>query len=85
MIATNYMNAKSGFEKYCDLAVRDLETIIVTRDQDENIVIMSESSYNNLMENLHVRSNKLNYERLVESVEQLRRGEGALHDPKTDA
>jgi antitoxin YefM len=84
MIATNYTDARAGFKKYCDIAVRDFETIIVTRKQDENVVIMSEAAYNNLIENLHVRSSKINYERLTESIAQLRRGEGKAHDPAND-
>lgn len=36
--------------------------------------MLSEASYNNLMENLFVRSNKMNYVRLMESVQQLKKG-----------
>jgi antitoxin YefM len=76
MIAVDYSNIKNNFEKYCDTAVRDFETIIVTRGQNENVVVMSESEYNNIMENLYVRENKEDYSRLLASVEQLRRGGG---------
>ncbi len=43
MIAINYTTAREHFKKYCDAAVHDAETIIVTRKQDENVVIMSEA------------------------------------------
>jgi antitoxin YefM len=78
MIAVNYSNARDNFKKFCDAAVHDFETIIVTRKQDENIVIMSETEYNNLMENIYIRSNKEDYKRLLESVEQLRLGKGKI-------
>ena len=78
MIAVNYSNARDNFKKYCDAAVRDFETIIVTRKHDENVVIMSEAEYNNLMENLYVRDNKEDYRRLIESIEQLKRGKGRI-------
>lgn len=76
MIAVNYSNARDNFKKFCDAAVHDFETIIVTRKQDENVVIMSETEYNNLMENLYIRSNKADYERLLESIDQLKQGKG---------
>ncbi len=78
MIAINYTTAREQFKKYCDAAVHDAETIIVTRKQDENVVIMSEAEYNNLMENLYVRSEKADYERLLKSIDQLKRGKGRV-------
>jgi antitoxin YefM len=76
MIAVDCSNVKNDFEKYCDVAVRDFETIIVTRGENENVVVISESEYNNLMENLYIRENKEDYARLLASVEQLRQGMG---------
>ena len=76
MIAVNYSNARENFKKYCDTAVQDFETIIVTRKQDNNVVIMSEAAYNNLMENLYVRGDREDYRRLLESIDQLKRGNG---------
>ena len=76
MIAANYSNARDNFKKYCDMATNDFETIIVTRKQGENVVIMSEGEYNNLMENLFVRNNSGDYARLIESIEQLKNGKG---------
>ena len=78
MIAVNYSNARENFKKYCDAAVHDFETIIVTRKQDENVVIISEAEYNNLLENLYVRSNKEDYQQLLKSIDQLKNGKGLV-------
>jgi antitoxin YefM len=78
MIAVDCSSLKNNFEKYCDAAVRDFETIIVTRGENENVVVMSEAEYNNIMENLYVRENREDYARLLASVEQLRRGGGQV-------
>ena len=56
----------------------------VTRKQDENVVIMSESEYNNLIENLYVRSNKEDYQRLLESIDQLKKGKGHVRELISD-
>ncbi len=79
MIAANYSNARDNFKKYCDAATRDYETIFITRKQGENVVLMSESEYNNLMENLYVRSGREDYERLMKSIAQLKAGKGTAH------
>ena len=84
MIATNYSNVRENFKKYCDKVVHNFETIIVTRKQDENIVMMSESEYNNLLENLYVRSDKEDYQKLLASIEQLKRGGGTVRELVSD-
>lgn len=78
MIAVNYSNARDNFKKFCDAAVHDFETIIITRKQGENVVIMSEGEYNNLLENLYIRSNKEDYQELLASIEQLKQGKGQV-------
>ena len=80
MIAVNYSSARDSFKKYCDAAVKDFETIIVTRKQGENVVIMSEAEYNNMMENLYVRKDREDYRRLLESIAQLKRGRGQARE-----
>ena len=57
------------------LGTDDYETMIVTRKDNRNIVMLSEESYNNLMENIHVMGNKANYDWLMESMEQLKKGQ----------
>ncbi|GHT01779.1 hypothetical protein AGMMS50276_30560 [Synergistales bacterium] len=42
MTAVNYSDALNNFEGFRDTAVRDFETIIVTRGPNENVVIMSD-------------------------------------------
>lgn len=75
MIATNYSTARDKFKEYCDMATRDFETIIITRKQGENVVLMSEAEYNNIMENLFIIGNKKNYDHILKGVEQLNRGQ----------
>lgn len=77
MIAVNYSNVRENFKAYCDKANEDFETIVVTRKQGGNVVMMSEDEYNNIMENLFVRSNKKAYKRLMDSIHQLNSGKAA--------
>jgi len=80
MIAVNYSNARYNFKQYCDAAVNDLETVFITRKQGENVVMISEAEYNNLMENLFVRRSKADYRRLLKSIEQAKAGRLTAHE-----
>ena len=74
MVAVNFSALRSNLKSYCDVATRDAETIVVTRRNDENVVLMSLENYNNLMENVFLTSDRRNYTHIIEGIEQLRAG-----------
>ena len=61
-----------------DRVTDDYETMIVTRKDNRNVVMLSEESYNNLIENVYVMGNKANYDWLMESKEQLEKGKTSV-------
>lgn len=74
MLAVNYTNLRENMKRYMDRLTDDYETLIVTRKNNKNIVMMSEEAYNNLMENIYIMGNKENYNWLMESKKQLESG-----------
>ena len=74
MLAVNYTNLRDNMKAYMDKVTDDYETMIVTRKDNKNVVMLSEESYNNLMENVYVMGNKANYDWLMESKSQLEKG-----------
>ena len=84
MIAINYTAARQNLREYCDKTVEDFETIIITRERGENVVLMSESEYNNMLENLYIRSNPEDYNELLESIRQLKKGQGKPRELAAD-
>ena len=80
MLAVNYTNFRENMKDYMDKAPNDYETMIVTRKYNKNVVMISEETYNNLMENVYVMGNKSNYDWLMESKEQLESGKFKEHD-----
>ena len=74
MLAVNYTNLRDNMKTYMDKVTDDYETMIVTRKENKNVVMMSEESYNNLMENAYIMGNKANYDWLMESEAQLEKG-----------
>ena len=74
MLAVNYTNLRDNMKTYMDKVTDDYETMIVTRKDNKNVVMLSEETYNNLMENDYVMGNKANYDWLMESKAQLENG-----------
>ena len=74
MIAVNYTQFRNNMKSNLDLVTDDYETLVVTRKENRNVVIIAEDSFNNLLENVHVLGNKYNYDWLIESKEQLESG-----------
>lgn len=70
MIVINFSNAKNNFKKICNKVIQDADIAIITRKNNENVVLMSQVQYDNLMENLYIRANQANYKRLIESIQQ---------------
>ena len=58
MLAVNYTNLRENMKNYMDKVADDYETMIVTRKNNRNVVMMSEESYNNLMENLYLMEDR---------------------------
>ena len=80
MLAVNYTNLRDNMKTYMDKVTDDYETMIVTRKNNKNVVMISEEPYNNMMENIHVMGNKANYDWLMESKEQLEKGHVKTRD-----
>ena len=81
MLAVNYSNLRDNLKKYCDIANKDFETIIITRKSGGNVVMLSEEEYNNLLENLFIRSNPEYYKKLIRSIEELKEGKLVKAEP----
>jgi len=80
MLAVNYTNLRENMKMYMDKVTDEYETMIVTRKDNKNVVMLSEEAYNNLMENIHVMGNKANYDWLMESRAQLKSGNVSRHE-----
>lgn len=80
MVAVNYTNLRDNMKTYMDKVTDDYETMIVTRKNNKNVVMLSEEAYNNMAENIYVMGNRANYDWLMESKKQLEAGRMSGHD-----
>jgi len=79
MLAVNYSTLRENMKDCFDQVAEDRETIIVTQ-KGENIVILSQSDYDSIMETLHLVREEANYNCLKESVTQYRCKKGQPHE-----
>ena len=52
MLAVNYSTIRSNLKDYCDKATDENETIIVTRKNEKNVVLISLEQYNEMTRNV---------------------------------
>ncbi len=71
MIATRQVDFRANLKKYFDIA-HDTEPVIVTRKENRNVVVVSESEFN---EYLRLKKNAEFLEKLDKSLKQLDSGE----------
>ena len=71
MVAVNYSTLRSHLKTYCDRATDDAETIIITRKNEKNLVMMSMDAYNNLMENVFLMKNAANRQHILNGIHEL--------------
>jgi len=71
MLAVNYSTIRSKLKDYCDKATDENETVIVTRKDEKNVVIMSLEKYNEIM---RTAQNAEYLDMIDRSIEQVRQG-----------
>ena len=71
MLAVNYSTLRINLKDYCDKATDENETVIVTRKDEKNVVLVSLEQYNRVMKALR---NAEYLEKIDKSMQQLREG-----------
>ncbi|MGE4509118.1 MAG: type II toxin-antitoxin system Phd/YefM family antitoxin [Eubacteriaceae bacterium] len=71
MLAINYSTMRSKLKAYCDKATDENETVIVTRKDEKNVVIISLDKYNEMM---RMARNAEYLDMIDRSIEQINQG-----------
>lgn len=77
MLAVNYSTIRNNLKDYCDRATDEAETVIVTRKNEKNVVLMSLEQYNSIMK--AVRNSEY-LTKIDQSIAQLEAGKGQAHE-----
>lgn len=77
MLAVNYSTIRNNLKQYCDKATDLNETVIVTRKEEKNVVIISLEKYNQLEK----AARNSEYLAMVDrGIAQLEAGKGQFHE-----
>lgn len=71
MLAVNYSTIRSKLKDYCDKATDENETVIITRKDEKNVVLISLEQYN---EFLRIKKNAEYLKKLDKSIKQIEEG-----------
>lgn len=77
MLAVNYSTIRNNLKDYCDKATDCNETVIVTRKNEKNVVLMSLESYNQLE---RAARNSEYLAMIDRGIAQLEAGRGQEHE-----
>ncbi len=77
MLAVNYSTIRNNLKTYCDEATDNNETVIVTRKDEKNVVILSLEKYNQIMK---AARNAEYLAMLDRGIAQLSAGKGQRHE-----
>jgi len=74
MDAVSYTDLRQNLSVYIDKVVQNRDSLIVTRNDRENVVLMAADEYNSLMETAYLLSNEANADHLRKSIAQHKAG-----------
>lgn len=71
MLAVNYSTIRSKLKDYCDKATYENETVIITRKDEKNVVLISLEQYNQFIK---TEKNAEYLKKLDKSIKQVEEG-----------
>lgn len=79
MQVVSFTQARSEFKAVIDRVVDDCDVTLIHRRDGENAVLLSESTYNSMLETMYLLQSPANARSLMEAVEQDRQGQASEH------
>ncbi|HJD52090.1 MULTISPECIES: type II toxin-antitoxin system Phd/YefM family antitoxin [Rothia] len=77
MKTMTYTESRANYAQVLDIAVEDLEEVVITRAGREPAVILSLAEYESLKETAHLLRSPANARRLLDSIDELEAGGGS--------
>jgi len=72
MEAVSYTDLRKKLKSYLDHVYQDNDPLIITRKNNENVVMISMEEYNSLIETNYLMANEANAKHLMKSLNQLK-------------
>ena len=77
MKTMTYTESRANYAQVLDIAVEDLEEVVITRAGREPAVILSLAEYESLKETAHLLRSPANARKLLDSIDELESGGGS--------
>ncbi len=77
---TTYSDFREKLKSHLDEVLRSHSPLYVTRTKGENVVVLSESDYESLLETFYLMKSPKNAQRLQRAVEQFEQGKGKINE-----
>lgn len=75
ILAVNYSNARENLKTYCDKVNDDNETIIITRKDNKNVVLISQDEYNKMLQNIKILNDPKYFIQIYNSIKKIENNE----------
>lgn len=85
MQSITYSEARNNLAAMLDKAVNDHEQIIITRKSGKNAVLMSLEDFSAWQETAYLLGSPVNASRLLQSLENVRKGKALMNKELVDA
>ncbi len=75
----NFSDARSNFKEVLDRVSDDCDSTLIKRRDREDVVLLSKSHYDSIMETLYLMRSPANAQHLMEAIARDKAGEGESH------
>ena len=75
MQVVSFTEARSSFKSVIDRVVDDNDATLIYRRDGENAVLLSEASFNSMMETMHLLASPANARSLLKAIAQDKKGQ----------
>lgn len=82
MKAITYTAARENLASTMDRVCEDSEAVVITRNRDQAVVMLSLAEYQALEETAYLTRSPANARRLLESIQSLEKGKGRIRKLK---
>ncbi len=80
MEIVNYSEARRNFKQILDCLSEDCDTTLIKRRNCEDVVLISKSHYDSIMETLYLMKSPANAQHLNEAIARDKAGKSESHD-----
>lgn len=80
MEIVNYSEARENFKQVLDRVSDDCDSTLIKRRDHEDVVLLSKSHYDSIMETLYLMRSPANAKHLIEAITRDKAGEGESHE-----